>query len=86
MYIHETPMSNEIIWYLYVKNRRLGWCPRSLFNNLQSNVDSVDFGGKVYFNSGLSGSQFNGTKNVERTITLLRVQSLYTYKAHKNHQ
>ena len=55
-------MSNEIIWYLYVKNRCLGWCPGSLFNNLQSNVDSVDFGGKVYFNSGLSGSRFNGTK------------------------
>jgi hypothetical protein len=62
MYIQETPTSGGIRWSLYVNNRILGWWPGSLFKNLKSNVNRVDFGGEVYFNPRPSRSRLSRTK------------------------
>merc|ERR1711915_466449 len=49
-------------WNLYVNNQLLGWWPASLFKNLRSAANRVDFGGEVCFRSGGSpGSQFTTT-------------------------
>jgi hypothetical protein len=62
MYIQETPTSGGIRWSLYVNSRLLGWWPGSLFKNLQSNANRVDFGGEVSFNPRPSRSRFSRTE------------------------
>jgi hypothetical protein len=62
MYIQETPTRDGIRSSLYVNNRLLGWWPGSLFKNLQSNANRVDFGGEVSFNPRPSRSRFSRTE------------------------
>eukprot|EP00253_Pinus_taeda_P035222 PITA_35222 len=49
-------------WNLYVNKQLVGWWPASLFTNLRSSSNRVDFGGEVCFSAGGSpGSQFTTT-------------------------
>eukprot|EP00253_Pinus_taeda_P030921 PITA_30921 len=49
-------------WNLYVNEQLLGWWPASLFKNLRSSSNRVDYGGEVCFSPGGSpGSQFTTT-------------------------
>jgi len=52
---------NNTRWTLYLNNQILGWWPGSLYKNLQSNADRVNFGGEVCSILGSQGSQFTTT-------------------------